>query len=61
MPLPLGHTAIGLATYDLFSKNQSVQNKFIFAVFVAILANLPDSDRTHFQRKRKCYPRWANL
>jgi membrane-bound metal-dependent hydrolase YbcI (DUF457 family) len=44
MPLPLGHTAIGLATYELCSKNQRVPDKFILAVFIAILANLPDMD-----------------
>jgi membrane-bound metal-dependent hydrolase YbcI (DUF457 family) len=44
MPLPLGHTAIGLTTYDLCSKNDSALSRWEIAVFVTVLANLPDID-----------------
>jgi hypothetical protein len=43
MPLPLGHTAIGLATYELNSEKSALSRWKIF-VFVMILANLPDVD-----------------
>jgi membrane-bound metal-dependent hydrolase YbcI (DUF457 family) len=44
MPLPLGHAAIGLATHELISRNRSATNNVVLAVFVVILANLPDID-----------------
>lgn len=43
MPFPLGHTAIGLATYELNSQKSALSRWKIF-VFVMILANLPDID-----------------
>jgi membrane-bound metal-dependent hydrolase YbcI (DUF457 family) len=43
MPFPLGHTAIGLATYELNSEKSALSRWKIF-VFVMILANLPDVD-----------------
>lgn len=45
MPLPLGHTAIALATYDTFQdtdQNRSSRWGIFFAI--TILANLPDVD-----------------
>ena len=44
MPLPLGHAAIGLATHKLIFRNGSVTNNMVLAVFVTVLANLPDID-----------------
>ena len=44
MPLLLGHTAIGLATQDLCSRDHSALNWWPVAVFVNVLANLPDVD-----------------
>jgi membrane-bound metal-dependent hydrolase YbcI (DUF457 family) len=44
MPLPIGHTAIGLATYELSTNNNSVLNNLKIFIFVAILANMPDFD-----------------
>ncbi len=43
MPLPLGHTAIGLATYELNSEQSALSRLKIFA-WIMILANLPDVD-----------------
>ena len=44
MPLPLGHTAIGLATYE-FSKNKdSAPYTLRSVLFIMILASLPDID-----------------
>ena len=43
MPLPLGHTAIGLATYEL-SANRSAFKNWHRLVLIAICANLPDID-----------------
>jgi hypothetical protein len=43
MPFPLGHTAIGLATYELSSQKSALSRWKIF-IFVMILANLPDLD-----------------
>lgn len=43
MPLPLGHAAIGLATYEL-SANRSAFKKWHRLVLIIILANLPDID-----------------
>jgi len=44
MPLVLGHTAIGLTTQDLCSGNRSGLSRWRVAIFVAVLANLPDVD-----------------
>jgi len=44
MPLPLGHAAIGLATYELGANNDSALSRFKIFIFISILANLPDLD-----------------
>jgi hypothetical protein len=44
MPLPLGHLAIGITTYDLTNKNVSVFRNWRLAIVVVVLANLPDID-----------------
>ena len=44
MPLPMGHTAIGLATYELSKNNNSKTNCLKLIIFLTILANLPDFD-----------------
>jgi membrane-bound metal-dependent hydrolase YbcI (DUF457 family) len=44
LPLPLGHAAIGIAVNELCSKDKSALNRWKTAVFVAVLANLPDID-----------------
>ena len=44
MPLPLGHAVIGLATHELISRNRSATKNLVLAVFVSVLANLPDID-----------------
>ena len=44
MPLPMGHTAIGLAAYELSTNNNSKKNSIKLIIFLIILANLPDLD-----------------
>jgi len=44
MPLPLGHTAIGLAAYELGNDFNSALSRVKILVFITILANLPDID-----------------
>ena len=44
MPLPFGHAAIALTTYDVCSKNNSATSWWKVVVFVVVLANLPDID-----------------
>jgi membrane-bound metal-dependent hydrolase YbcI (DUF457 family) len=44
MPLPLGHTAIGLAAYELDSDNNSATSRLKLIIFISVLANLPDLD-----------------
>ncbi len=44
MPLPLGHAAIGFAAREVFCKNDSIHSRWKVAIFVAVLANLPDLD-----------------
>jgi len=44
MPLPLGHTAIGLCVYDIGNSNDTVRHRLISVIFVTVLANLPDID-----------------
>ncbi len=43
MPLPLGHSAIGLATHDV-STTDTALTKWKLLIFVSLLANLPDVD-----------------
>ena len=43
MPLPIGHTAIGLATFEL-SSNRSGFQRWKRFIFITVLANLPDVD-----------------
>ena len=44
MPLPLGHTAIGLATCETFQDTDHDHSRWATFVFVTLLANLPDMD-----------------
>jgi membrane-bound metal-dependent hydrolase YbcI (DUF457 family) len=45
MPLPLGHTAIGLAAYQVCRDRKLDEGSlWMVAIFMAILANLPDID-----------------
>lgn len=44
MPLPVGHTAIGLAAYELMNKNNIAASRLKIIIFLAILANIPDLD-----------------
>ncbi len=44
MPLPLGHTAIGLATFKTVDKVDSRASGWILLVWITVLANLPDID-----------------
>jgi len=44
MPLPLGHAAIGLITHDLNPRNNPALSRWKVAVFILVLANLPDID-----------------
>ena len=45
MPLPVGHTAIGLATYELSNNNNnSASNRLNIIIFLTLLANMPDFD-----------------
>ena len=44
MPLPMGHTAIGLAAYELSSNTNSAHDRLKLIVFLTVLANLPDID-----------------
>jgi membrane-bound metal-dependent hydrolase YbcI (DUF457 family) len=44
MPLPLGHTAIALATYEVSPRRDSAGGRFGLLFGVAVLANLPDID-----------------
>ena len=44
MPLPMGHTAIGLATYELGNNNKSASSRLKIIFFLTILANIPDFD-----------------
>jgi len=44
MPLPLGHAVIGLTIQDLSTKSDSIFRCWKSALFVTILANLPDID-----------------
>jgi hypothetical protein len=44
MPLPLGHAVLGFTAHDLCSKDASVFHQWKLALFVLVLANLPDVD-----------------
>lgn len=44
MPLPLGHTAIGLATYETLQETGQHHSRWGIFIFITILANLPDVD-----------------
>ena len=44
MPLPLGHAAMGLTVYDLYSGNDTSLKRISVILFVSLLANLPDID-----------------
>lgn len=45
MPLPLGHTAIGLATYETVQMtDQRSSSRWGILIFITVLANLPDVD-----------------
>ena len=44
MPLPLGHTAAGLAVHDLYSKSYDNGPLWKILTYVIILTNLPDID-----------------
>lgn len=44
MPLPLGHTAAGLAIHDLYSKSDANGSIWKTLTYVAVLTNLPDID-----------------
>ena len=44
MPLPLGHAAIGLATYETVKKEDPGSSRISIFLFITILANLPDVD-----------------
>lgn len=44
MPFPLGHTAIGLATYKTVETSTNGAERWKLLAFIMILANLPDVD-----------------
>lgn len=44
MPLPLGHTAIGLAAYEMGANDDSALSRLKIFIFITTLANLPDFD-----------------
>lgn len=44
MPLPLGHTAIGLAIYEYSEKKDSTPYTLRSVLFIIVLASLPDVD-----------------
>lgn len=44
MPLPLGHTAAGLAIHDLYAKSNKNGHPWKTLIYVIVLTNLPDID-----------------
>lgn len=44
MPLPLGHTAAGLAIHDVYAKGRSTLSLWKTLALVIVLTNLPDID-----------------
>lgn len=44
MPMPLGHTAIGLVAFETAQTTQRPGNRLALFAYITILANLPDLD-----------------
>lgn len=44
MPFPLGHTAIGLATFETVQKSEVRTSRWLLFAWIMVLANLPDAD-----------------
>lgn len=44
MPYPLGHTAIGLTTYEINGQKVSPSKRVWMAFYILLLSNLPDFD-----------------
>ena len=44
MPYPLGHTAIGLTTYELNGQKATPSTRVAVFLFILLLSNLPDFD-----------------
>ena len=44
MPFPLGHTAIGLVTYETIRKGNDCSSRIALFAYIILLANLPDLD-----------------
>jgi membrane-bound metal-dependent hydrolase YbcI (DUF457 family) len=44
MPLPLGHTAAGLAIHDIYSQSNTSAHLWKTLTFITVLTNLPDID-----------------
>jgi membrane-bound metal-dependent hydrolase YbcI (DUF457 family) len=44
MPLPIGHTAIGLAAYETLPSSQNPPSRLAVAAYISFLSNLPDLD-----------------
>ena len=44
MPLPLGHTAIGLAAFEVSNTRTSGWHRLGMLTFITVLSNLPDID-----------------
>lgn len=44
MPLPLGHTAVGLAVFSTLDRGRSRASNVIMIAWIMMLANLPDID-----------------
>ena len=44
MPLPIGHTAIGLAAYETLPVSRNQPSRLAVIAYITVLANLPDID-----------------
>ena len=44
MPFPIGHSAIGLATYHTIQTSSNSRSRWQVLAFIVVLANLPDVD-----------------
>jgi membrane-bound metal-dependent hydrolase YbcI (DUF457 family) len=44
MPFPIGHTAIGLATFETTQSSPARGSRLASVIFITLLANLPDLD-----------------
>ncbi len=44
MPLPLGHTIIGITTYEVCNKKNSAFSHWKLAIYITVLSSLPDID-----------------